>query len=223
MSLEPDGTWSCRTCHSLNRREANRCYACRMAKDSAGRQTPGRPAGSPGVPVMAESIARTSGRPPVGPRVPVTAARIARSSGKAAGATVALATSKIAAAAPKVAVLAPAHVVFAVQHEASALVSVCPFLGLRNDPSTRYEFPESANRCHSASRRSAGSVAFPAACRRLQRYQTTAADRLRAPDDVLSDDCARDLCEVPSSQRGRSEPVAETRGGSKPAVLMTRP
>ena len=161
MSLESDGTWFCRTCRSLNRREANRCYSCRMAKDSAGRQTPGRPAGSPGVPVMAESIARSAGRPAVGSRVPVTAARIARSSGKAAGATVALATSKIAAAAPKVAVLAPAHVVFAVQPEASALASVCPFLGLRDDPSTRYDFPESANRCHAASRRSAGSVAFP--------------------------------------------------------------
>ena len=162
MSLESDGTWYCRTCHSLNRREANRCYSCRMAKDSAGRQTPGRPAGSPGVPVMAESIARSAGRPAGGPRVPVpvTAARIARSSGKAAGATVARATSKIAAAAPKVAVLAPAHVVFAVQPEASALVSVCPFLGLRDDPSTRYDFPESANRCHSASRRGGGSVAF---------------------------------------------------------------
>jgi hypothetical protein len=138
MSLESDGTWFCRRCRSLNRREANQCYSCRMAK--AGRQTPGRPAGSPGVPVMAESIAR--------------------SSGKAAGATVALATSKIATAAPMVAVLAPAHVVFAGRPEASALVSVCPFLGLRDDPSTRYDFPESANRCHAASRRSAGSVAF---------------------------------------------------------------
>ena len=160
MSLEPNGTWFCRTCRSLNRREANRCYSCRMAKDSAGRQTPGRPAGSPGVPVMAKSIARSSGRPAGSPGIPVTAARIARSSGKAAGATVALATSKIALAAPKVAVLAPAHVVFAGRPEASAIVSVCPFLGLRDDPSTRYEFPESANRCHAASTRNAGSVAF---------------------------------------------------------------
>jgi hypothetical protein len=41
-----------------------------------------------------------------------------------------------------------------------AKVSVCPFLGLRDDPSTRYDFPESTNRCYAASRRSAGSVAF---------------------------------------------------------------
>jgi hypothetical protein len=160
MSLEADGTWFCRTCHSLNRREANRCYSCRMAKDSAGRQTPGQPAGSPGVPVMAESIARSAGRPRGGPRIPVTAARIARSSGKAAGATVALATAEIAPAAPKVAVLAPEHVDFAVQPETAALVSVCPFLGLRADPRTRYDFPQSANLCHSASRRGGGSVAF---------------------------------------------------------------
>ena len=70
------------------------------------------------------------------------------------------ATSKIAPTAQKVAVLAPAQVVLASQPEAFALVSVCPFLGLRDDPSTRYDFPESANRCHAASGRRAGSVAF---------------------------------------------------------------
>jgi len=94
------------------------------------------------------------------PRVPVTAARIARSSGKAAGATVALATSKIALAAPKVAVLAPAHVVFAGRPRRPPLCLFVLFSGCGDDPSTRYKFPESANRCHAASTRNAGSVAF---------------------------------------------------------------
>ena len=66
------------------------------------------------------------------------------------------------------------------------------------------------------------SRVLPADDRGLQRNQTTAADRLRAPGVVLSDDRARDVCEVPNSQRGRSEPVAETRGVAA-GSLMTRP
>ena len=160
MSLEFDGSWFCRNCRSLNRREANRCYSCRMGKNSAGKRTPDRPAGDPGVPVMDESIARSPHRPPTGRRVQVTAPSHVRSSGRAAGSTVAVATSTIAPAAHEVAVLAPPHVIVAGRPSTSVPGSVCPFLGLREDPSTRYDFPESANRCHAASRRSAGSPAL---------------------------------------------------------------
>ena len=64
---EPDGPWVCRTCRSLNRRGANRCYSCRMAKDGAGRHAADELPVSPGVPVMAASIARSSTSCPSAP------------------------------------------------------------------------------------------------------------------------------------------------------------
>ena len=137
---EPDGPWVCRTCRSLNRREANRCYSCRMAKDSAGRHAAGELPVRPGVPVMAESIAR--------------------SSGELAAATVLPASPRNAPAGPEV-VLAPEQVVLAGPPEASARVSVCPRLGLRDDPSTRYDYPDPANLCHATSERGATAVASP--------------------------------------------------------------
>ena len=36
-----DGSWICGACSSLNRREANRCYACRTDKGFAAEQAPG--------------------------------------------------------------------------------------------------------------------------------------------------------------------------------------
>jgi hypothetical protein len=136
---EPDGPWVCRTCRSLNRREANRCYSCRMAKVSADRHTADELPVSPGVPVMAESIVRSSGEPAV--------------------ATMALASPWNASAGPEVD-LAHEQVILAGPPEASARVSVCPFLGLRDDSSTRYDYPEFANCCHSASERGSRSMAF---------------------------------------------------------------
>ena len=155
---EPAGPWVCRTCRSLNRREANRCYSCRMANNSAGRHAADDRPASPGVPVMAGSIARSSGDRPASPGVPVMAESIARSSGKLVGATVALTPPRKAPARPEVG-LAPEHAVLAGPPEATR-VSECPFLGLREDPSTRYDYPDFANCCHSASERGSRSTAF---------------------------------------------------------------
>ena len=58
---DPDAFWACGACRSLNRRESNRCYSCRTAKDSASRQAPGRRSADGWVPVMADGIARPSG------------------------------------------------------------------------------------------------------------------------------------------------------------------
>ncbi len=77
-----DGFWACGTCRSLNRSGASRCYRCRMAKGSAGRQAPGELPAGPGIPVMAEVIARPSGELPAGPGIPVMAEVIARPSGE---------------------------------------------------------------------------------------------------------------------------------------------
>jgi hypothetical protein len=86
---------------------------------------------------------------------------IARPSGEAAGTTVAPATPRNAPPAPEIAVRAPEHVLSAAPPEAPAGVPVCPFLGFRNDPSTRYDFPDPANLCHATSERGATSVASP--------------------------------------------------------------
>ena len=79
--VEADGLWACGACRSLNRREASRCYSCRSAKGIADRQASTERPVSPGVPVMAESVARSSGDLPVSPGVPVMAESVARSSG----------------------------------------------------------------------------------------------------------------------------------------------
>jgi hypothetical protein len=166
-----DGFWVCDTCHSLNRSEANRCYGCRTAKDSPGRQAPDELPVGPGVPVMlpvsrgfpvmAEGIARSSGQLPVSRGFPVMAEGIARSSGAATGTTVAIATPRNAPPAPETVVPAPGHLLSAALLEAPAGVPVCPFLGWRDDPSTRYDYPDPANLCHATSERGATSVASP--------------------------------------------------------------
>jgi len=159
--VELDGFWVCRTCRSLNRREGNRCYSCRTAKGIAGRQAPGQLPFSRGVPVMAEGIARSSGQLPFSRGVPVMAEGIARSSGAATGTTVAIATPRNAPPEPETHVPAPGHLLSAALLEAPAGVPVCPFLGWRDDPSTRYDFPDPTNLCHATSEWGATSVASP--------------------------------------------------------------
>ena len=132
-SVDSDGFWACGTCSSLNRGEANRCYSCRTAKGSAGRQAPSELPVSPGVPVMAASAAR--------------------SSGEVAGTTLALATPRNAPPVSEVHVRAPEKVLSAAPSEAPGGVPVCPFLGLRKDPSTRYDFPDPGNSCRAAGAR----------------------------------------------------------------------
>jgi hypothetical protein len=180
-----DGLWLCGTCLSLNRRDVNLCYNCRKGKGFSGRQTPGELPVSRGVPVMAEGIAgrqtpgelpvsrgvpvmaegiagrQAPGELPVSRRVPVMAEGSAGSSGEAAWTTVAPATPRNAPQAPEILVRAPEHRLSAAVLGAPQSVPVCPFLGFRDDPSTRYDFPDPANLCHATSGRGTTSLASP--------------------------------------------------------------
>jgi hypothetical protein len=152
----PDEFWSCGRCRSLNRREANRCYRCETARDSVGGREPSELPVSPGVPVMAEGIARSSAELPVSPGVPVMAEGIARSSDQVAGTAVAAARN--ATPAPEILVRAAEPMLPAAPPEAPVGVPVCPFLGLKDDPSTHYDFPHPANLCRAASNRRAQPI-----------------------------------------------------------------
>jgi len=135
-----DGFWVCGTCSSLNRREANRCYACRTGKGFAGERAPGELPVSPGAPAMADGIAR--------------------SSGQTAGTTVALVSPGIAPGASEIVVRAPRDRSSAARSGASDGVPICPLLGFRDDPATRYDFPDPRNCCHAVSGRDDTPVAF---------------------------------------------------------------
>jgi hypothetical protein len=123
---DPDAFWACGACRSLNRRESNRCYSCRMAKDSASRQAPGRRSADGWVPVMADGIARPSGEAPGPPATPVAPWN----------------TPSV----PTIVVPAPEQPAAATA-AALAGATACPFLGLQSDPSTRYDFPDPRNSC----------------------------------------------------------------------------
>ena len=124
---DPDAFWACGGCRSLNRRESNRCYSCRMAKDSASRQAAGQQTVSGWVPVMADDIA--------GP------------TGVAVGTMVIPPAPWNAPETPEVPGGALEQLTGAAGTQASASAPVCPFLGLRNDPSTRFDFPDPGNSC----------------------------------------------------------------------------
>jgi hypothetical protein len=134
-----------------------------MAEGIAGRQTPGELPVSRGVPVMAEGIAggQTPGELLVSRGVPVMAEGSAGSSVEDAGTTVAPATPRNAFPAPEILVRAPEHRLSAAVLGAPTSVPVCPFLGFRDDPSTRYDFPDPANLCHAPSGRASTSLASP--------------------------------------------------------------
>jgi hypothetical protein len=124
---DPDAFWACGGCRSLNRRESSRCYSCRMARDSASRQAPGQQTVSGWVPVMADDVAGSTGvavGTAVIPPAPWNAPKL-----------------------PEVSGAAPEPLTVAARPEAPADATVCPFLGLRNDPSTRYDFPDPGNSC----------------------------------------------------------------------------
>ncbi len=127
---DPDAFWPCAGCRSLNRRESSRCYSCRMAKDSASRPAPGQQTVSGWVPVMADDIAE--------------------SAGVAGGAAVIPPAPWIPPKMPEVPGGAPERPTVAVGPGAPAVATVCPFLGLRSDPSTRYDFPDPGNSCRPA-------------------------------------------------------------------------
>jgi len=102
---------------------------------------------------------------PVASPVPVVAAPVA-SPAPVTPAAPAVAPVSVAPPVPMAAapVASPVPVASPAPRQAVESVSVCPFLGFRDDPSTRYEFPDAANLCHAASER--GS-APPASSRRF--------------------------------------------------------
>jgi len=209
-----DGFWACGTCRSLNRSGASRCYRCRMAKGSAGRQAPGELPVGPGIPVMAEGIARPSGELPVGPGIPVMAEVIARSSGELPVATtVALATRGNGPPAPETFVHAPEHVLSAAPTEPAVGVPVCPFLGFWDGPAARFDFPTPGHFCHATAGRSATPLAF------LRRFVPGMAGTGR-PQPIAAEHqkswclaaahqrCAR----YPAGRGGRDEPTVRREG-----------
>jgi len=102
---------------------------------------------------------------PVASPVPVAATPVA-SPAPVTPAAPAVAPVSVAPPVPMAAapVASPVPVASPAPRQAVESVSVCPFLGFRDDPSTRYEFPDAANLCHAASER--GS-APPASSRRF--------------------------------------------------------
>jgi len=161
--VESDGFWVCATCRSLNLREANRCYSCRTAKGIPGQQTPGGLPVSRGYPVMADGIARSPGGLQGNRGVPVMAPGLTRSPGESARATAAVAVASNPTPAHEILVRASLHDASSSLLEAPEGVPVCPFIGWRDDPSTRYDFPDPANLCHATSQQ--GTMAAASARR----------------------------------------------------------
>ncbi len=173
-----DGSWFCGSCSSLNRREADRCYRCRARKSVPDGPAPGdlpvgpgipvmaagvaRSSGDlpvgPGIPVMAAGVARSSGDLPVGPGIPVMAAGVARSSGEVLETAVVPATPGGAPLASETPDPTTESVVSAASPSALAGAAICPFLGFRDDSSTRFDFPDTRNLCHATAGRGTSSV-----------------------------------------------------------------
>jgi hypothetical protein len=149
-----DGFWICLTCHSVNRREANRCYSCRAAKGSAGPPAPAALPVSRRVPVMAKGKARSVDHP-----VATTVVPAATGTAHPASAVLVRDPEPASPEAPR---------------QAASGVSVCPFLGFRDDPSTRCDFPDSRNHCHATSKRGATLFASP------RQFVTGKAGRVRS-------------------------------------------
>jgi len=122
-------------------------------------RAPGNMPVSPGVAVMADGIARAPGNMPVSPGVAVMADGIARSSGEMPASPLALSTPRVVPSASEILIRAPERELSAAPVGAAARLPVCPFLGLRDDPTTRYDFPDALNRCHAISGRGAKHVA----------------------------------------------------------------
>ena len=135
-----DGSWICGACSSLNRREANRCYACRTDKGFAAEQAPGQLRTSAGFAGMADGTAR--------------------SSAATAGSSVALAAPTVSPPAPERLVSAGGDAWSAAPPAALAGVPICPLLGFSDDPATRYDFPDPRNCCHAVERRNGTPVPF---------------------------------------------------------------
>ncbi len=165
-----DGFWVCWSCRSLNRQGAATCYACHTATGSADRPAVAEPWTTRGVPVMADGIARPVGRAPAAsaasaaapaPMVPAaTAASPATAAAPASAATAVLVPGgpPSAAQTPIAHEPAPTPVPVGTSRPVGAAVSACPFLGFRDDPSTRCDFPDPRNVCHARPARGAAAM-----------------------------------------------------------------
>lgn len=135
-----DGFWVCGACSSLNRREANRCYACRTGRGLADVSPPG------GLPVS--------------PGVAGLAAGISQSSAETSATTMALVPREIAPRAAEDLARAPLAPSSTAPRGISDGVPICPLLGFRDDPATRYDFADPRNCCHAVAGRGDRPVAF---------------------------------------------------------------
>lgn len=160
--LVAQGFWVCGACHSLNRREAKRCYSCKTTMGSTGQPAPAQQPAGGMVAVMAEPVpARAEMVPVMAQAVPVMAASIAQPPGNASPTIPAPATRR--SDAPVMAALAvdPAPVFIAAPLAAPVGPAVCPYLGFKSDPSTRCDYPDPRNQCHATSGRVATPLASP--------------------------------------------------------------
>jgi hypothetical protein len=119
------------------------------------------------VPVMAEAVPVTASKPPVmDEAVPVVAASVMMAAsvapppGDTARTVPAPATRQTDPVMPGVAIDAT-PVLFVAPAAAHTRPSVCPYLGFKDDPSTRCDFADPRNRCHATSALSAAPIALP--------------------------------------------------------------
>lgn len=194
--------WICAACRSVNRPQAGRCYSCRARKGAPPLVAADGPAGSPGVPVMAQDVARSAAMPlavtgvsattgPAPAAIPIVAEPVAVGPGRgpatvpaglgpaapaaasatppaaagrpASGERVATPVLAGAVAAPAVAAAAAATAIPAASAAAAPTAptwagpgatpvsSACPYLGLRADRATRFDFPDDQHACHAGS------------------------------------------------------------------------
>jgi hypothetical protein len=185
--VDRDGFWVCWSCRSLNRREASHCYGCQAAMVSVGQQVPGEPPVRRMVPVMAEGIARSFEGAP--------------------WTTVAIAATENDLPAPEIFVRDPVPVLSSAPREAPVVVPVCPFLGLRDDPSTRCDFPDPRNLCHAASTRGATLFAFP------RQFVTGKAGSVRA--QPIDAELQKSTCLTATHERCARYPAVEAAAASR--------
>lgn len=130
-ALVQDGAyWVCETCRSVVRREAGHCYRCRAARPRESGPAIEQPAATDWVPVMSSDLAGSGG-----------AVAATQAPGVVSG---------LPAPATLAGPLDPAEPVG--PGAASGNPAVCPYLGFKDDPSSRCDYPDPRNVCHAASR-----------------------------------------------------------------------
>ena len=123
------GFWACTGCKSVNRPEAKHCYSCKADKPRVDETPTQLPPG--GRPLVPVMDERLAG---TWPDAATTALLAARPQGRSQ------------ARDPDGPVLLTA-------------ANVCPFLGFKDDPAARFNFPDTRNVCHSAAPTATGMAA----------------------------------------------------------------